>query len=185
MATVLDLSLLQPFSFIFPFLVVFAIVFAILQKTKLISGSSGINSIIAVAAAFLVILSEKAILLLNFIIPWFAVAIVFFLLLILVFMVFGAKESDIFSAIKSDKAIIWVLLGIILAIMGAGFASVFGQDLTNAAFQPGVEVNVTGEGGVATPNYSTNLMATLFHPKILGIIVLFAIVIFAVLLLTG
>ncbi len=185
MATILDVSLLEPFSFIFPVMIVWALVFSILQKTKAVTDSVGINAFVAAMVSFLVLLSETARDIISFMVPWFAVAIIFFILLILVFMVFGAKETDIFNAIKGDKAIIWTILGIILVIVLAAFANVGGQKLTEMGLGQGAVNATLGEGGVATPSYTQNLFATLFHPKVLGLIVLFAIIIFAILLLTG
>jgi hypothetical protein len=188
MATILDLGLLQSFDIIFPVILIFALVFAILQKTKVVGDSLGINSIIAVAVAFMSLLSESVIQVVKFIIPWFTVAIIFFLLIILVFQVFGAKEADIFSYVKGDKAIGWVVIGVGIVIIFAAFANVLGQQLTDASFQSSSGGNVTiitPSEGVATENFQQNIYSTLFHPKVLGLLVLFGIAIFAVALLTG
>jgi hypothetical protein len=91
MASFLDLGLIQYFSAIFPVLLVFAVVYALLQKTKAVGGTPTINALIAIVAGFLILLSEKAIAVVNFIIPWFAVVIIFFVLMILVFYTFGLK----------------------------------------------------------------------------------------------
>src|SRR3989344_8994100 len=130
MATVLDLSLLQNFSFIFPFIFVWAIVFAILQKTKATGAALGIDAVIATVVAFMSILSPEIILMINFMIPWFAIAIIFFILLLLLFRIFGAEEKHILSALTSDKSVLWVILGIGLVIVFAAFGNVFGQSFT-------------------------------------------------------
>jgi|SRR3989338_36324 len=189
MATFLDLSLLQGFSFIFPVLVVFSFVFAILQKFKILGDKAGINAIVAVAASFLVLLSETARQMIEFMIPWFAVLIIFFVLLMLVFMVFGAKEATFEHALHNN-AVVWTIIGIIIVIMLAAFGNVFGQSLTSKSFAAGTApANATSGtysgSPVATPSYEQNLYATLFHPKVLGVIILFAICIFAILLLSG
>ncbi|MBS3166394.1 hypothetical protein J4444_04690 [Candidatus Woesearchaeota archaeon] len=186
MATFLDIGLIQSFSVIFPVLIVFALVFAILSKTKAVGDSPGINAIIAVAAAFLVLLSKTAVQLINFMVPWFTIALVFFILLILIFQVMGAKEVDLHKALTADSTISWAIIGIAIVIMVAGFASIAGQTLTDAAFTSGTGTTTTiGASGVATTNFNQNVYATLFNPKVLGMIVLFGIAIFAVALLTG
>ncbi len=183
MATFLDVGLLRYFNIIFPFLLVWALVFALLQKTKLVgSDRIGINAIIALAFAFMVSLSDSAVQIINFMIPWFTIAIIFFLLIILIFQIFGAKEENIFAYIQKDKGIGWIIIGIVLIIAGAAFTNVFGQDLLSQAGGE-TSVNVTGEG-VATPDFQRNIYATLFHPKVLGIIILFTIAIFAIALLS-
>ncbi len=188
MATILDLGLLQSFDIIFPVILIFALVFAILQKTKVVGDSLGINSIIAVAVAFMALLSDNVIQIVKFIVPWFTIAIIFFLLIILVFQVFGAKESDIFNYVKGDKSIGWVIIGVGIVIIFAAFANVLGQQLTEASLQSAGSGNTTiatTSEGVATGNFQQNIYSTLFHPKVLGLLILFGIAVFAVALLTG
>lgn len=200
MATVLDLGLLNYFSVLYPVIIVWCIVFAILQKTGAIGKSAGINAVIAVAIAFMTLLSKTLVDFLNFIVPWFAVAIIFFVLLILIFQVFGAKDADFASAVK-DKGVYWTLIGIAIVILVAGFGKVMGQSLTEAAYQPSTtsgvttingttytlpdEVSSAGSTDVAGKSFEGSATATLFHPKVLGLIILFAIAIFAVALLSG
>ena len=183
MATVLDLGLLHSFDVIFPALLVFALVFALLQKTKALGGSVGVNSTIAIVVAFMVLLSQAAIDIIKFMMPWFTIAIIFVVLLLLLFQTFGATDKDIFSIVKSEKAITWSILGIAIVIMIAAFANVFGQQLTDQGVQSGTSVN--GTGSVATSDFQRNITSTLFNPKVLAMIILFGIAIFAVLLLTG
>ncbi|MBI2572297.1 hypothetical protein HYV86_00390 [Candidatus Woesearchaeota archaeon] len=188
MATFLDVSLLQSVDAIFPALFVFAIVFAVLNKTHALGKNSlGIDAIIAAVAAFMVLLSRPLIELINYIIPWFVVAIIFFLLLLLIFRVFGAEESDIAKYMMEDKAVGWVIIAIALVIIAAGMGKVFGQGLTEQAFEAGTQNGTVtyDENGVATGNFQQSVTATLFHPKVLGVIIIFTIAIFAVALLTG
>ncbi len=184
MATILDVSLLQSFDIVFIPLLVFAIVFAILQKTKALTNGIGINSLVAAVIAFLILLSETATQLISFMIPWFTVVLVFIILLLLTFQVFGAKEADILSAVKADKTIIWAIIGVALVIVIAGFGTVLGQTVGPYLGEGSNATTVSGASGVSTPDFQTNVMATLFHPKILGLMVIFIIIIMAVLLLT-
>ncbi|MBI4980140.1 hypothetical protein HZC30_01115 [Candidatus Woesearchaeota archaeon] len=185
MATFLDVGLLNYFSSIYPFLFVLVLVYALLQKTKALGDSIGTNATIAVAAALMTMLSKTLIDVINFMIPWFVVVIIFLVLVILVFQIFGAKEADLTSAMK-DKAVYWTLIGIALVIMVAAFGKVLGQSLTEVSFQQGVNAtNVTGSGGVATSSFESNIYATLFHPKVLGLMIMFAIAIFAVAFLSA
>lgn len=185
MATVLDVGLLNYFSVIYPFLIVFAIVFALLQKTKVIGESMGINALLAVVMGILVVISKTATEMINFMAPWFVVVVIFLVLMLFVFQTMGAKDADIASAVK-DKAVYWTLIGIALVILVAAFGKVLGQSLTEASVQSGEgALNVTGEGGVATGDFQQNVYATLFHPKVLGLMVLFAIAIFAVAFLSA
>ncbi|MBU0579512.1 MAG: hypothetical protein ABH824_02970 [Nanoarchaeota archaeon] len=179
MATILDIGLIQSFDFIFPVVLVWAFMFAILQKTKVIGDSLGINALIASMAAFMVLLSRTVIDLINFMIPWFTIAIIFFLLMLLLFMVFGAKGTEAYQ----DKTIQWILVGVGILIVVAAAGKVMGQSLLEQSAQAG-EVPA-GDGEVSSQNFEQNIFATLFNPKVLGLIVMFGIVIFTVALLSG
>lgn len=175
MATLLDVGLLQYFGAIFPMLMVFALVYALLQKTKALGENSAINALIAVVAAFLILLSPSAQALITFMIPWIAVAIIFFVLLMLVFQMFGMKEADWGKVVK-DKSFYWTVLGIFIVIIIAGFGDVFGQSA--------LEYSQNASSG-NVGDFRENAFSVIFHPKILGMIVLFVIAIMAVALLSS
>lgn len=185
MVTVLDTGLLQSFNIVFPFILVWAIVFALLHKTQVIGSEKamGINAAIATAAAFMVLLSKTVINLINFMLPWFTVAIIFFILLILIFKTFGLQDATLEKALHKEQ-VYWAILGIALIIMIAGLGSVFGQSLLEQSGSEGADT-IVEEGGVATGSFQANIFATLFHPKVLGLIIIFTIAIFAVALLSG
>lgn len=183
MVTFLDIGLLKAFDLVYAFIFVWAIVFAVLQKTKVIGESAGINAIISVAAAFMVLLSGKVVEMINFMIPWFTVAIIFFLLVILVFQIFGLKEADVAHAAK-DKGVYWTLIGVFILIVVASFSTVFGQSFLEAGAQVSGQPAAEEMPGTTGKSFEQNVTATLFHPKVLGMIVLFAIAIMAVALLT-
>ena len=178
MASLLDLGILKSFDFIFPMLLVWAFVFALLQKTKLIGDAININAIIATAFAFMVLLSPTVIDLINFMIPWFAIAIICFILMVLLFMIMGAEKNIAYQ----DKTIQWVLVAVGILIVVAAFGKVLGQSLLEQGAQAGtvIEGQNTANGG-----FQQNIYATLFNPKVLGLLVVFAIVVFAVALLSG
>ncbi len=183
MATILDVGLLRSFDVIFPVLFVFSVVFALLQKTKAISDGVGINATIAVAVSFMVLLSDTLVEIIKFMIPWFTIAIIFLVLLLLLFQILGAKEGDIKKSI-SDTSVQWTIIGISIVILVAAFGNVLGPKLTDTSSQQGTIINATGGSGTTT-NFQSNVTAILFNPKVLGMIILFAIAIFAVVLLSS
>ena len=129
---------------------------------------------------FTVLLSRTVIDLINFMIPWFAIAIIFFILMVLLFMIMGAKEP---LNAYSDKSLQWLLIAIGIIIVFAAFGKVMGQSLLEQASQQGDAA--AGEEGAAGGSFQENIYATLFHPKVLGLIVIFAIAVFTVALLSG
>ena len=179
MVTFLDTSVLKAFDVVYAFLFVWALLFAVLQKSKFVGTSAGINAILATAVAFIVILSRRIVEMINFMIPWFTIVIIMVVLLLLIFQIFGFKEADMLKAVK-DRAIYWSLIGIALVIMFAAFSNVFGQSILEAGQQARGEINDTG-----TPGFQQSLFVTLFNPKVLGLIILFAIAVMAVALLSN
>ncbi len=181
MVSILDTGLLQSFDFIFPVLLVWAFMFALLQKTKVIGEAMGINALIASAAALMVLLSRTVIDMINFMIPWFAIAIIFFIMMILLFMIMGAKDI---TAYKQSN-IQWILIAVGILIIFSAFGKVMGQSLLEQAAQGG---EAQGEDGVAAPgdgSFQQNIFTTIFDPKVLGLLVIFAIVVFTVALMSG
>lgn len=183
MATFLDLGLLQYFDFIFPILLIFAVVFALLHKTKILGENPSLNAVIAFALALMSLLSPDLIDLINFMSPWFVLVFVFLILLLLVYQTLGATEKDIFSALKGEKTIQWAVFGIAILILIAGVAHVFGQRMLPLTQTP-TETVIT-EGSTTTPAYEQNVFATLFNTKILGLIFIFLIAVFAIAFLSG
>ena len=73
MVTFLETGLINYFAIIFPALLVFAVVFALLEKTKIVGENKGINAIIAIVLAFMVMLSANVAEIINYMAPWFVV----------------------------------------------------------------------------------------------------------------
>ncbi len=188
MATFLDVTLIQTFNVIFPVLLVFAVVFALLQKTKVLGDKPGINVFIAIVLALMTLLIQDVIDIINTAAPWFVFTFLAVVFLLLLFQIVGATEKDIGDYIRKDKAIKWAIAGVGLAILGGAAASVLGQKI--GPFLPAEDAaNITDGSGiptnVATSSFSQNITATLFHPKVLGIVILFAVAIAAVAFLSG
>lgn len=184
MATFLDIGLIEYFSSIFPVLLVFAIVFALLSKTKVIGNSLVINALIAAVTSLTVLLSQAAIDIINFMLPWIAVAIIFFVLMILIFQMFGLHEKD-WNAIIKDKTVYWAILGVMIIILVAALGNVLGQSIGPYLDEQGQAIAPGEAPSVATSSFKTNITATLFNPKVLGLIIVFTIMVFAVILLSG
>ena len=180
MATFLDVGLFQYFNVIFPVLLIFAIVFALLYKTKILGTNPTINGIVAISIALMSLLSTTMIKLVSFMAPWFVLMLVFIILLLLVFQTLGATEKDILGALKTEKIIGWTIAGVALVILMAGLGSIWGQKLTNLA-TPGDTVTIDANlSSSATANLETNLYSTFYNTKVLGLIFIFLISIFAV-----
>ncbi len=178
MASVLDLGLLQYFSVIFPVLLIFVLVYAVLQKFKFLGDSTAINATVAICCAILASLSESVVALIVFIAPWFIFVLILILLFLLIMKTFGATNADIHDVVTRDAAVTWTMIGVVIVIIGAGFAVTFGQDVLEQS-------QSSADGTGDSDDFESNLFEIIFHPKILGVLVLFAICVMAIALLTG
>lgn len=186
MATFLDLSLFNYFNVIFPLLLIFAVVFALLYKTNLLGKNLTLNALVAIVLALMSLVFPDLIKLISFIAPWFVVVFVFMIFLLLVYQLLGATEKDILGALKGDKTIQWAIFGISLVILFAGIAHVWGAKVLPATQQQTLETENSPEvSGKTSGTYTKNILATFFHPKILGLIFLFLIAIFTVAFLSS
>jgi hypothetical protein len=173
----LELGFLQYFSPIFIFLLVFVIVYAICQFTKLAGENKILHAIIAFLVSIVFLFSTTATTVVTFIAPWFTIMFIFILFMLIAYKLFGATDDQIKTVISKSSTLQYFVLaiGIIIALFGLG--SAFGQNLLGFTEDVSTtsEAGVVEQGDVASGSYQQNLIATLFNPKILGMILLMVI----------
>jgi len=113
-----------------------------------------------------------------FMAPWFVFVFILILLFLLIMKTFGTTDADILNVVTRDAAVTWTILGIVIIIVVAGFTFTFGQDILD---QSQSVDDGTGNG----EDIENNIFQVIFHPKILGVLVLFGISVMAIGLLTG
>jgi hypothetical protein len=195
MATPLDMSLLESFSGLFLFVMVYAIVYAILGLTKVLGDDKKtINAIVALCFAVFVSFSSKPNQIISTMIPWVAMVIVLimFLLLAMRFM-FGAKEGDdvLFAVLGNTKSSAgwWIFLAIMGIFLVALSSSVGpevtpGSNATGSTVTTGSSISDSSPGSTETGNWQTNVLNTLYHPKVLGAMLILAIALAAIKMLS-
>lgn len=175
MATFIETGLFEYFGVIFPALLVFVIVYGLFQKVHILGESKSLHAIIAISAAFLVMLSQDILALISFIAPWFVLFFIFIVLLLTVYMVFGLKEDQIASAVWNDQGILWTIFVIGAVIIAAGAAHVYGQRLLPLT---------QGEDVGPADDFASNIGSVLFHPKVIGVVFILLVAVFTIGLLT-
>jgi hypothetical protein len=214
MASILDAGLASIFGGIFVFLLVYAVAWGVLSKSKIFGDKSGPYAIIAFCAAFLMAVAPPARNFVMFIAPWYialALVIFFILFVVSVFGIGGDQHPDI---LKDSVAKTWFII-IVVLIFIAGLAFSFGQQslevttgpaptttgpvadplgpnqdpyiiatgpyngYNNAGPQPGEP------GATATNDFMKNLVNTILHPKVLGLLITFLIASIAVYFLSA
>ncbi|MFC2136032.1 hypothetical protein ACFLTH_15565 [Bacteroidota bacterium] len=193
MATFLDIGLISKISIIFVFLLVFAIIYAVLEYiTPFGSDKKGIHAIIGLAIAFIIIISKPAVLMVNFMTPWFLVLFLFIFFIIFAVRMFGTTEATTASIITDRQVYPWLII-IVIVIFIAGLSKVFGQQLLEQGTQINPDDYEDGDvilpgdiegGSTKTASFGDNVLNTIIHPKVLGLIAIMLIAMFAVIFLT-
>jgi len=185
--TFIDVSLITGAQFIFSFVLVWIIVYAVLGFTKLFDTQQHLRGLLAIMAALLTLASPKVLTVVSLIVPWFSILFIFITMLLLGIMIFGVKGETISKWVEEkDNAVVNFVIIIAGIIFVAGLGYVFFSG--SPADQSGsIGVNVTSSGTVATGNVGGTgpnaLLATLFHPKVLGAIFVLLLGLFTILLL--
>ncbi len=203
MATFLDLSILSNFVSIFTFLLVFILIFGLLEVFKVFGeGRKGLHAMVAVCIGFIVMLSKGFTGFMTTFTPWITILIVVIFFILFAVRMFGIGEKDLADAMRNDSTIYTVILiavGLILLFsIGIGFGQ---QTLdTTTPGTSGTTETVTNSGGTSTTvvdnktqvvgstntsDFSKNFYNTLYHPKVLGLMLIMILVVMAMLFLTA
>jgi hypothetical protein len=182
MASILDVGLASIFSSILVFLLTYAIVWGVLSWKKWMDDQPGVYAIIAFTVALLMAAAPPARDFVLFIAPWYAALGIFFFFVLFLISMFGKGSKDFSDILDSPVITNWVSILVILILI-MGIAVSFGPALVpggNAGtVDPGVGTvggPVAGQpGSTATSDFTTNVVNTVFHPKVMGMVITFAI----------
>ncbi len=179
----LELGFLNYFSPIFVFLLVFVIVYAIMQFTKFAGSNKILHALIAFLIAIVFLFSTSATTVVTFIAPWFTIMFIFIIFMLAAYKLFGATDDQIKNVISKSSTVQYFILAIGIIITLFGLGSAFGQNLLGVTqdISEAQDSTATAEAGdVASASYQQNLVATLFNPRILGMILLLVIAAFTI-----
>jgi hypothetical protein len=181
MASLLDISLLTHFSDIFVILFIFTAVYAILMFRKPFGDVKGLNALMAFAVAMLFIFSRDAIDIIKGTVPWFIIMMVVLMLVLLLTSSIGASLD---KALMGNIGTYILVVGIIILVINISLK--LGQNagpfLANETYDPD-NVVAGGSGDVGSGSYVQNFGATIFHPKVLALMLIIIVSLFSVLLI--
>ncbi len=192
MASILDITLLDDFAIWFTLIFIFVVVYALLQSTKFLGESRPLHAMLSLCVAFLMIFSKTSVKMVQLLVPWLTVMLIFAVLMLMFFKLFGASSDNLQSLITNHYGLIWtlVVMGIIFVLVAFGYArgqvlleETQGQNSTSARenMMGLSDEDASGDNGDAI----NNAYVTIFHPKVLGLIFTLAIAVFAISMLTG
>ena len=161
MATFLDLGFLEFFLPIFTTIFVFALAYGMLTKTKFLSESNNVNAVAAITVAIIVLLTKDVVDLVNFLTPWFVIIFLMVFMIFLVLMFAGKKQEEILPHLGGPTFIVIVSILLLVIVIGNVFQGVFSPYKTDSSGQQ------TTTGG--------ETIKTIFHPRVLGAIVILVI----------
>lgn len=180
MATPLDISVLQQFNSVFPFLLVLVLVYVVLSQMEWFKEKTAVAAIIAVLVALMSLLSPVVIKSVNLMAPWFVLFIIFIVLLMLAFMAIGVEKKTIVDFVKDDKqgSALWTFA--IITIIGLGsVASVWTEETGGLEKLQGKNLTAQIESGDA------DRFQTIFHPKVLGVVLVLLVGFFTIKYMTS
>jgi hypothetical protein len=188
MATFLDIAFLDKFSSIFVVLFVFVLVYAVLTFKGAFGGNKGVSALLAFSVGFIFLFAPDAIEILKRTVPWMVLGLIGMVFIILLMQAtgVGADVWSIMSPGKQRSVVTWVIIYFFVDFLFAG-SSVIGQKAgpylgSNSTNSISRSTAVLGAGGsVASGSFQENLGATLFHPKVLGVILILVIALFTAL----
>ena len=188
MATFIDISILQNFSSVFTFILIFVIMYATLETTKMLGpDKKSLNALIAMIIGFLVSMSSGVVSVIQNFTPWFTMLVIIIFFILFAVKLFGVSDARITAEFEKKSSIMtWILIltaVILLFSLGSGF----GQKTLEQGQTGGTTVSVA-TGNTTTPtntgDFSQNLYNTLYHPKVLGLLLIMLTVVIAMMFLT-
>ncbi|MBI2136116.1 hypothetical protein HYU06_03525 [Candidatus Woesearchaeota archaeon] len=182
MATAFDFVLVDQISTILVLIFVFALVYGGLTYGKMFNAA--INGILAILIALLMLVMPKLIEVIKMALPWFTSMIILLLLLLLIARMFGSDDKDIKRVFANEELIYWFIGAAIVILIFAIGKVYFGSG--KFLEEGGSAVDAIKEGAAGSESAGEiSFWNTLFHPNVLGFILIMLIAMFTVMLLGG
>jgi len=183
----IDIGLVQYFSPVFLLILVFAVIYGTFQWAKILGDNKVLHATIAfIVALFVAIFSDGARAMVSFMVPWFTMLAILITFSIMLYKIFGATDADVRSFIRTRADAQWTLFIVIVIIVLGALANAYGQNqlpITNpdapknadGTIDQGSNLGNPGTTDTTSGNFKQNLGATFYHPKVLGMLLLFII----------
>ncbi len=175
------LSLMDNFSFVFPFLLVLVVIWGLLNWVKLFGENKTVNGMIAVVFAMMTLFSPIVRETINVMSPWFVLLFFFIIFALVAFKIFGFGDADIMGVMSGGHKFIsfWVVALVIIIAFGSLFYVLANQGGVGTGGDGDVQVTES-DGSVSSGSQQNSFWATMVHPKVLGFILIMLIAMFTV-----
>jgi len=156
---------------IFPLILIAVVTYGLLSKIELFGDNKSVNITIAAMVAFIVVSATEAIEFMIMFMQFMAVAGTIMLFLLLIFLFGGVKIETIGEVLQQPLAYGAVITITVIMIFIVASATV-------------PQIGQVTEGELEGTSVTDKALKTLFHPTILGLIVLFSIFVVTVYMIT-
>lgn len=178
-----------------PALLVLVVMYGILGYSHALGDNKFVHALLSVCVAVLFLYSTKTTDMVAFIVPWFTVLFIFIIFILLAFKTMGVSDDIILKTMGEYKGITWWILILAIIIGLVSLSNVLGQGFLEK--QPGYTPNTDGTytspsgeivqstgGSTTSSDFGSNLTNTIFHPTILGFLLVGFIASFSVYFMT-
>ncbi len=167
MATFLDVTGLEQFSSIFVFLFSILILYAVLSATKMLGGNKLIAILISLVLSIFVLMSSSITSMVEELAPWITVGFLFIVLVGVVASLLVGDSPLVAAATFELRGVLLAFLVIIIFIASMA--------------QVRKHISVPGDDGTSDSiEEFTKPTTIIFHPKVMGAILVLAIAVFTI-----
>ncbi|MDK2907973.1 MAG: hypothetical protein PWQ87_431 [Candidatus Woesearchaeota archaeon] len=176
MATLLDLELFSIFSPIFVFIIVFLFMYIILSMVPPMKDKKSLSLVIAFLMAMIFSVYPGMSEFVYELTPGIVIFIIIISFVLITLSAVGLSQKDLLGLFGEDnKGATWFFFIIALVIVGIAASAAFGEEMLSITDTS--SNNASGE-------FQENIVETIFHPSVLGLIFFMLIAIFAMIFLT-
>lgn len=167
--------------------------YAVLSRFDVFKEKPAFSAIVAFVLSIMAMLSPILVRTINLMAPWLVLFIILIVILLLVYQTTGVEKSVITGVITGDKigeTFSWVILIVVVLIFVGSLTTAISEQEGFQQLQAGGKISPAGQAPSIAPNDASKLVEpgseredffkTIFHPKVLGIIVIMLIGVFAI-----
>lgn len=171
----LDISLLRYFKPAFTWIFIYVFLFAILEKTEILSKNKSVNVVASLALSVLFMLTPGVPKIVDIMTPWFIVMFILITLIVVLFLFIGVETSAVVGVFKESWLIWTIAIFSIVGIFGYALSQVYGP----------VVQGIYGTEETAKEGITYDIGRIIFHPRFLGVIFILIVASQAVRLISG
>ncbi|MDI3474111.1 MAG: hypothetical protein PWR30_434 [Candidatus Woesearchaeota archaeon] len=176
MATLLDLELFSVFSPIFTFIVVFLFIYVILSMAPAMKDKKSISLVIAFLMAMIFSVYPGMSEFVYELTPGIVIFLIIIIFILITLSAVGLNQKDLLGLFGEDnKGATWFFVIVVGVIVGIAASVAFGEEM--------LSITDTSSNN-ASDEFQENIVETIFHPSVLGLIFMMLIAIFAMIFLT-